>query len=420
MFNGFPSTNTPAIQVWDFYNTSASSGSTRAVSLADDCAPIQYFRTGANSTAIRVNFPLAPPDGKIIKIVNQAYRLTSQLLNVYFSDASDGSFYTIGAGQTIDFCYSKFCNNLGSNGGFSTGWICLNQASANNTGYNSVNLGGTSNAAYGTNSVTIGGNGSSASNLGAGVFAGASNAASGQYGVVAGGNTNTASSTNSAVLGGTSNAATSSNNSVVIGGSSNAASGQHAVVVGGVSGSASGFASVVLGGSGNFSNANSSTVICGQGATTRSINSVGVFHNFNTLGGTGFSQSEVLILAAETTNATVTTLRSDPFAAATTNQLVLPNNSAYYVRGSVIANVTGGGNTKAWSFEAAIKRGVNAASTTLMQYSLNVVASDTGAAAWDITLSADTTNGAFRVQVTGAAATTIRWVCRLDSTEVTY
>jgi hypothetical protein len=176
-----------------------------------------------------------------------------------------------------------------------------------------------------------------------------------------------------------------------------------------------------LGGSGNFSNANSSTVICGQGATTRSINSVAVFHNFNPLGGTGFSQSEVLILAAETTNATLTSLRSDPFTAATTNQLVLPNNSAYYVRGSCIANVTGGGNTKAWSFEAAIKRGANAASTAIVGAVIkNIVAADAGAATWDITLSADTTNGAFRVQVTGQAATTIRWTCRLDSTEVSY
>lgn len=101
--------------------------------------------------------------------------------------------------------------------------------------------------------------------------------------------------------------------------------------------------------------------------------------------------------------------------------MTLPDNSAYYVRGSCIANVTGGGNTKAWSFEAAIKRGAGAGTTAIVGAVIkNIVAADAGAATWDITLSADTTNGAFRVQVTGQAATTIRWVCRLDSTEVTY
>jgi hypothetical protein len=51
---------------------------------------------------------------------------------------------------------------------------------------------------------------------------------------------------------------------------------------------------------------------------------------------------------------------------------------------------------------------------------VNVVASDTGAAAWTIAISADTTNGALAVSVTGQAATTIRWVCKLESTEVTF
>jgi hypothetical protein len=83
--------------------------------------------------------------------------------------------------------------------------------------------------------------------------------------------------------------------------------------------------------------------------------------------------------------------------------------------------VTGGGNTKAWSFEAAIKRGANAASTAIVGAVIkNVVAADAGAATWDITIDANTTNGCLRVQVTGQAATTIRWVCRLESTEVAF
>ena len=54
MFTGFATENTPAIQVWDFFRTFASTGVGRNVSLADDCAPIQYFRTGATTTAINI------------------------------------------------------------------------------------------------------------------------------------------------------------------------------------------------------------------------------------------------------------------------------------------------------------------------------------------------------------------------------
>jgi hypothetical protein len=35
-------------------------------------------------------------------------------------------------------------------------------------------------------------------------------------------------------------------------------------------------------------------------------------------------------------------------------------------------------------------------------------------------LTADTTNGGLAVTVTGQAGTTIRWVCKLETTEVTY
>ena len=45
---------------------------------------------------------------------------------------------------------------------------------------------------------------------------------------------------------------------------------------------------------------------------------------------------------------------------------------------------------------------------------------DTGTTAWAITATADTTNGGLKITFTGAAATTIRTVCKLETTEVTY
>jgi hypothetical protein len=48
------------------------------------------------------------------------------------------------------------------------------------------------------------------------------------------------------------------------------------------------------------------------------------------------------------------------------------------------------------------------------------VLEDGGAAAWNATAIADNANDALVIQVTGAAATTIRWVARVETTEVTF
>jgi hypothetical protein len=39
---------------------------------------------------------------------------------------------------------------------------------------------------------------------------------------------------------------------------------------------------------------------------------------------------------------------------------------------------------------------------------------------WGMALSADTTNGGLKIEVTGAAATNIRWVATINTSEVTY
>jgi hypothetical protein len=128
-----------------------------------------------------------------------------------------------------------------------------------------------------------------------------------------------------------------------------------------------------------------------------------------------------LLLGRQTTDATATVLTSNNQTAATTNQVTLPNNAAYYFRGSVISGVTGGGDSKAFTFEGAIKRGANAASTAIVgTVIINTIAQDVGAAAWTIAITADTTNGGIAVTFTGAAATTIRTVAKIETTEMTY
>lgn len=45
---------------------------------------------------------------------------------------------------------------------------------------------------------------------------------------------------------------------------------------------------------------------------------------------------------------------------------------------------------------------------------------DAGATTWSVAITADNTNDVLQIAVTGAAATNIRWLCRLETTEVSY
>ena len=215
---------------------------------------------------------------------------------------------------------------------------------------------------------------------------------------------------------------TASNYADVALGEDATASGSNSTVSGGYLNVASAAVATVVGGSYNTANSAGSTVVGNRG-TSRSIagNVVFAAHDDSLFSSTqGGAQSGMLIIGVQTTDATATILRSRSTAADTTNQLILANNSAYYFRGSIVAGVTGAGNAAMWSFEGGMERGANAASTVLMNSVINLVAQDTGASAWVVALSADTTNGGLAVTVTGQASTTIRWVCKIETTEMTF
>ena len=411
MFTGFASENTPAIQVWNYFQTSASTSAVRSVSLADDCAPIQYFKTGSNTTAINLYLPTAPIEGKQIKIVNASYAGTNQSINVYSSDTNGigttNPFIVIGSGKTLDLCYSKDFIFVNANGQFNTGWISLNQSPIGAYAFNAVVVGGNNNSAVGSRSSVIGGSNNTASGQSSGVF---------------GGGSNTASQTGSVVIGGGSSSA-SQTNSIVVGGSSNTAGGNASAVVGGQFLNASGTGAGIFCGTNHSASGDRSAIIGGAVGNTRSIvgNFVTPASYFPIAGVSGVQQLATLLLGRQTTDATATVLSSNNVGAATTNQVILPNNSAYTFQGTCIANVTGGGTTSGWKFEGVIKRGANAASTALVAaVTPTVIAQDVAAATWVLAITADTTNGGIAVTVTGAAATTIRWVAKIDTTEVTF
>ena len=268
------------------------------------------------------------------------------------------------------------------------------------------------------------------------VVGGGNNQATGSYSFIGGGgdagtaaNRNVASGDWSVVCGGIKNIASGPASFVGGGGydgtgiSGNTAAGTASAVVCGYVNNASNIGAFIGGGTSHTNNANLAFIGGGAWGLTRGIVGNHVFPACNApISATaGVQQSALLILGAATTDATATVLRSNTAAAGTNNQLILPNNSAYYVRGSIVAGVTGGGNTSSWTFQGTIKRGANAASTALVgAMTATLVTQDAGASTWAVSLTADTTNGGLAVTVTGQAATTIRWVCKIETTEMTY
>jgi len=285
----------------------------------------------------------------------------------------------------------------------------------------SVIGGGGNNTATGNHS-TVGGGG-----WAGGVSANsAANRATGDWATIAGGSGGLASGNNSTIGGG----------GYLIG-NGNTASGQSSTVAGGYSNTVSGFAATCIGGNSNIANGNYG-VVGGANNNNNAANSViaggqyglarSVLGNFvmpacgaPIAAVQGVSQIAFVVLGRQTTDATPTVLASDPNTPAGFNQVALPNNSAYYFKGSVIAGVTGAGNTKAWSIEGAIKRGGGALTTVLVgSPTVTSLYADAGAAAWVVAVTVDTTYGALAITVTGQAATTIRWVAKIETTEMTY
>jgi hypothetical protein len=261
------------------------------------------------------------------------------------------------------------------------------------------------------------------------VVGGGNNQATGSYSFIGGGgdagtaaNRNVASGDWSFVGGGRVNQATGLR-AIVGGGFSNQATAQDAIVSGGVANLASAISSSIIGGRNNTASGEYSTVLGNYYATTRGIAGAVAFGaGFPPIASaSGVSQGCMFILGRQTTDATATVLATDGNAAGTTNQVILPNNSAYFFRGEVISGKTAAGDTKGWTIEGVIKRGANAASTALVGIpTVTSTYADLGAATWDIAVTADTTNGGIRVTFTGQAATTIRTVCQLRTTEMTY
>jgi len=246
---------------------------------------------------------------------------------------------------------------------------------------------------------------------------GATYVASGDYSTVSGGNNVRASSSYSTASGGYFSSASGSY-STVIGGYSNTSSATYAIS-GGFSSTASSQSTVAFGHSAIADTYFSASFgYRGDSKNRPSCFSFGGYNRNDT--GHPF-QSCLMNVSAETIDATPTYL-SGYTTDSTTYWNRLDANSAVAFRITLIGHVTGAGDTKAWEFYGAVKQGASASTCALVgTVTKNIIAADSGASSWDADIVVDsTTTGAFTVQVTGAASTTIRWNASIYTSESEY
>lgn len=288
---------------------------------------------------------------------------------------------------------------------------------ANASGVGALAIGYVANAAadfstaVGRNAKTV--TGSSATAIGQAYASGSDSFAaaiatnSSSYGAsgtnsIAGGDYNKATATDSLCWGGDSNVAQSGAKSAVVGGWQNNCSGAYSFISGGRGNKIT---------SGSYSRA---------GGLQADVNGTGIdTWSSGRFSSDGDAQTSKRVLIANTTDATATVLGTQNINSLAANQVTLPNNSAYFFTGTCIARqqAADGTDVGAWEFKGAIRREANAGTTTLIKSTIDEFNVPTG---WAIALSADTTNGCLKVQVTGAASTDIRWVATVHTSEVTY
>lgn len=226
--------------------------------------------------------------------------------------------------------------------------------------------------------------------------------------------------------------------SVIGGGIANTASGAQSVVSGGQANTASGTHTTISGGQGNLVSTARSWIPGGERGTTRANSGRGAW-SAGRFAADGDAQAGEFILRVLTTTATAGRMTSDAAAAGSSNTANLPVNGTYRMMIMLVAQQTAGsagtvGDCATWDFNLLVRRGGTAATTLVGGTTLSAAPAiatvtagtpvapdvrDAGAAAWTVTLSADSTNSGLNITCTGEANKSIRWVARIMSVEVT-
>ena len=187
----------------------------------------------------------------------------------------------------------------------------------------------------------------------------------------------------------------------------------------------------------NMNNTNDNTTLIGSGgrphliagsdASSKSyIKTDSQIVGTETFATSGDSQARDLVLLNYTDHATQTNLYLDAGNFdqwGTTNWvsgselLTVPASSLWRYDIDIVGVDTNSNATAGYNIQGLI---ANAGGTTALKGSPTIITDFEDVAGWDATATADDTNDALLIEVTGTATNTIRWTARVSTTEIGY
>ncbi len=294
------------------------------------------------------------------------------------------------------------------------------------SGYYSTIGGGYSNYACGGGSTVSGGYSGNACGDGSTVGGGISNCATNYYSTVGGGAENTACGHYSTIGGGSCNCANGCN-STVSGGNCNTASGCYSTVGGGYYNCATGCYSTVGGGYYNFASGHCSTVGGGiSNCATNYYSTVGGGYGLANRYGqrshasgpfsyvAGSAQQIDLIARNVTTN---TATPTNVFLDGTETRLTITAGTGLFAIVNIAGIKSDGSSVAHYIRKVAI---TNISDTTTLLSSTTIGTDYKTDGDYDVAITADDTNNALDIKVTGKAAETLRWVTHVQGVEIIY
>jgi enhancing lycopene biosynthesis protein 2 len=156
-------------------------------------------------------------------------------------------------------------------------------------------------------------------------------------------------------------------------------------------------------------------ILVGTGAITRS----GALQNAFASGSfsvAGDAQAGIYVLRRSINSTTPTALTSNGSAASGSNQIVLPNDSTFAFKILVSARASASNDGGAWEFNGVITRNIGASSATVRIVNKTKIWSSV--VGYDVNVVADQTNGALQILANSGDTSVIRFVAKVETTEV--
>jgi len=115
---------------------------------------------------------------------------------------------------------------------------------------------------------------------------------------------------------------------------------------------------------------------------------------------------------------TVDDVPTELFTDGTSSRLTIPTDTTWLLDIRIVAQSAGNDDRAIYHRRCCL---TNDGGTTALEGTVQTVGTDIESDAnWDVTVTANDTNDALKIEATGVASTDIRWVACVDLVQVTY